>query len=176
MAVKDVVLDSVSNAKSGVGGLGDAGGGLDANTVAAWQSAYAPAAQPGPVSGSAIEGSSQLQGFGGKDITGMQQTVGPQEGVQPVSQALFDPAMNSQSHKAMTPGDRILNGLKTTSDNLTERLESVAKLVSENGGDMSLSTALHVQVEVTKFGIEAELTSKIISKSTQDLDQLTRMQ
>lgn len=147
--------------------------GVDAATAAAWQNAYSAAAQPAAAPTGGIDAIPKSQGLASDVAPSL--SVSPQEGIQPASQALFDPAMN-QSVKGMTPGDRILNGLKATSDNLTQRLESVANLVSQNGGDMSLATALHVQVEVTKFGLEAELTSKIISKSTQDLDQLTRMQ
>ena len=74
-----------------------------------------------------------------------------------------------------TMGDQILNGLQTVSSELKQSISDVSAALKP-GVDVSVSELLRVQMGLMQVSVTYELVGKGISKSTQNLDQLVKLQ
>lgn len=74
-----------------------------------------------------------------------------------------------------TMGDQILNGLQTVSSELKQSISDVSAALKP-GVDVSVSDLLRVQMGLMQVSVTYELVGKGISKSTQNLDQLVKLQ
>lgn len=72
-------------------------------------------------------------------------------------------------------GDRILNGLSGLSSDFTQSWKNV-NAVLENGASVSTSDMLKLQMGLTQLSIQYDLVGKAISRSTQNIEQLVKMQ
>lgn len=72
-------------------------------------------------------------------------------------------------------GDRILNGLSGLSSDFTQSWKNV-NAVLENGTSVSTSDMLKLQMGLTQLSIQYDLVGKAISRSTQNIEQLVKMQ
>lgn len=72
-------------------------------------------------------------------------------------------------------GDRILNGLSGLSSDFTQSWKNV-NAVLENGASVSTADMLKLQMGLTQLSIQYDLVGKAISRSTQNIEQLVKMQ
>lgn len=78
---------------------------------------------------------------------------------------------------AMTMGDSILRGMNSASQNYKKISGELNDALTENIGDhLSLQGALRLHMKFIEISMEAEVVSRVISKSTQHIDQLSKLQ
>lgn len=74
-------------------------------------------------------------------------------------------------------GDRILNGLQSVSGEFKTSWSEVSKAVTASSGDtMNMQDILKLQLHLVQTSFQYEMVGKVISRSTQNLDQLVRIQ
>lgn len=74
-----------------------------------------------------------------------------------------------------TLGDMILSGLKSTSADFQDKWASVQRVL-EGGNLTSVSEMIKLQMGVTQMSVQYEVLGKAVSRSTQNIDQLVKMQ
>lgn len=72
-------------------------------------------------------------------------------------------------------GDRILNGISSASSDFQTSLKTVSSLL-EGGNVMSASDLLKLQLNLVQVSIQYDLIGKAISRSTQNIDQMVKIQ
>lgn len=72
-------------------------------------------------------------------------------------------------------GDRILSGMQSLSSDVQQSWQTV-KTALDNPGNMTTAEMLKLQMGLTQMSIQYDLVGKAISRSTQNLDQLLKMQ
>ena len=72
-------------------------------------------------------------------------------------------------------GDRILSGMQGLSSDVQGSWTAV-KNALDNGSNMTTADMLKLQMGLTQMSIQYDLVGKAISRSTQNLDQLLKMQ
>lgn len=73
-------------------------------------------------------------------------------------------------------GNRILSGIERSSVELSTRWESIATRLDQVAANPRVSDMLRVQTELLQVSLQAEMVSKAVSKSTQNIDSMVRMQ
>jgi type III secretion protein I len=71
-------------------------------------------------------------------------------------------------------GETIMNGLRAASDDMSSRWNAVANVL--NSEHVTMSDLLRVQLGLAQVSLQSELVSKVISKSTQEIDELVKLQ
>ena len=74
-----------------------------------------------------------------------------------------------------TLGDRMLAGMQGLSTDFRQSWETVAATL-QSGETMTMTDMLKLQMGLTQMAIQTEWVGKAISRSTQNLDQLVKMQ
>lgn len=74
-----------------------------------------------------------------------------------------------------TLGDQVLAGMQNLSEDFQQSWKSVSAAL-ESGSAMTTSDMLKLQMGLTQMSIQYELVGKAISRSTQNLDQLVKLQ
>lgn len=74
-----------------------------------------------------------------------------------------------------TLGDRLLNSLQTKSDDFTAKFEATKKQL-EADQSMGARELLSMQLQVTQMSVQYEMLGKVVSRATQNVDQLVRIQ
>lgn len=72
-------------------------------------------------------------------------------------------------------GDMILGGLRSASADFQDKWASVQRVL-EGGNLTSVSEMLKLQLGVTQMSVQYEVLGKAVSRSTQNIDQLVKMQ
>lgn len=72
-----------------------------------------------------------------------------------------------------TMGDNILSGLQNVSTHMQETWQALGESLD---GDMSAGKLLKVQMGLAEMVLQYELVSKAVSRSTQNIDQLVKLQ
>jgi type III secretion protein I len=72
-------------------------------------------------------------------------------------------------------GDRILTGMQGVSSDFQSSWKSVAATL-ESGETLSTQDLLKLQLQLTQVSVQYDLVGKAISRSTQNFDQLVRVQ
>jgi type III secretion protein I len=75
-----------------------------------------------------------------------------------------------------TLGERILQGLNGVQSNFKDTMAAVSKSLDTAGAPPSVSDLLRLQLSMAQLSLQAELVGKVIGRSTQNIDQLVRMQ
>lgn len=76
-----------------------------------------------------------------------------------------------------TMGDRILKGIQSVGEAYKEKTgELISTLNSGDSDTLSLAKVLRVQVEFATVSLQADVTTKGITKAPQQVDQLTHTQ
>ena len=76
-----------------------------------------------------------------------------------------------------TMGDAILRGMQSASQNYKKISAEIHDSLSENTGqNLSLKGALELHMKFIEISMEAEVVSRVVSKSTQHVDQLSKLQ
>lgn len=74
-------------------------------------------------------------------------------------------------------GDRILHSIQGVSSDFKNSWETVSKALSTNSTEpMGMQEMLKLQLNLVQTSFQYEMVSKVISRSTQNLDQLVRIQ
>jgi type III secretion system YscI/HrpB-like protein len=74
-----------------------------------------------------------------------------------------------------TMGDGILAGMQNLSDNFKKVHADVVRTL-DNTGDMNLSDMLKLQMHLSEMSFQWDAFSKVVTKSTQNLEQLLKLQ
>ncbi|MBS1196642.1 MAG: EscI/YscI/HrpB family type secretion system inner rod protein [Proteobacteria bacterium] len=72
-------------------------------------------------------------------------------------------------------GDRILNGLQGVSTDFQQSWKNVTAVL-EGGNTMTAADLLKMQMNLTQMSIQYDLVGKVISRSTQNIEQLVKIQ
>jgi type III secretion protein I len=75
-----------------------------------------------------------------------------------------------------TLGDNILGGLQRLSTDLQHTWTNVGDALSRMGPQPSVHDMLAVQMHLSTMSVQYELVSKAVSRSTQNIDQLVKLQ
>ncbi|WP_028605261.1 EscI/YscI/HrpB family type III secretion system inner rod protein [Ottowia thiooxydans] len=89
--------------------------------------------------------------------------------------AVVDPAAVSSSAAPQSLGDRMLASLQTSSDDF-KAVWNTAKNELQSDQTMGLREMMAMQLQVTQMAVQYELLGKAISRATQNVDQLVRVQ
>ena len=73
-------------------------------------------------------------------------------------------------------GDRILRGLNRVQSSFGETVGAVQKSLDPGAPAPGVSDLLRLQLSMAQLSLQAELVGKVIGRSTQNIDQLVRMQ
>jgi type III secretion system YscI/HrpB-like protein len=74
-----------------------------------------------------------------------------------------------------TMGDNILTGMESMSSEYRQAMTKVNAAL-DSSGDMTISDMLRLQMGLMQISVQHELVAKGISRSTQNLDQLVKIQ
>ncbi|QIL70553.1 type III secretion system inner rod subunit SctI [Diaphorobacter sp. HDW4B] len=74
-------------------------------------------------------------------------------------------------------GDRILQGMENVSQTFRNSWEGVNKMLDTTHADTgNVQDMLKLQMQLTQVAFEYDLVGKLVSRSTQNIDQLVRVQ
>ena len=73
-------------------------------------------------------------------------------------------------------GDRILAGMQGVSAEFQTAWKSVSASLEANAPAMSMQDLLKLQLQLVQVSVQYDMVGKAVSKSTQNFDQLVRMQ
>lgn len=83
----------------------------------------------------------------------------------------------ARSSGTSTMGDAIINGMQTVSDHYAKSIGEFHAALNDGGESMlSLKGALQMHMSFIEVSLEADVVSKVISKSGQHIDQLVKLQ
>lgn len=85
------------------------------------------------------------------------------------------PAPPDAAPQAATLGDKILQGLGGLSGDLRQSWQEASALL-DHGQNMSTADMLRLQMSLTQVAIQYDLVGKAIGKSTQNIEQLVKIQ
>lgn len=87
------------------------------------------------------------------------------------------PSETAATNKTFTMGDAILRGMQSASTRYKEVSSEVkTALSSENNERLGLKSVLEMHMKFIEISMEAEVVSKVVSKSAQHIDQLSKLQ
>lgn len=81
------------------------------------------------------------------------------------------PAVGGQS-----VGDSILNGMRSLSNEFRSTWGNAQQMLTEKGAEMTLSDMLRMQMQLVQLSFQYELVGKSISRSTQNIESLVKIQ
>ena len=122
------------------------------------------ASSPVPASSSDAERFAQLMAPPPQDLSAVANTVAVQQAGTPAIGA----------HAPV--GDRILQGMQNISQDLQKQWSAVQQTLNDGGNQLSMQDMLKLQLHLTQASVQYEVLGKAISKSTQNFDQLVRVQ
>lgn len=100
----------------------------------------------------------------------------------PVAEAVqvaLAPAAAGSSVAATSPGsmgERILSGMNNVSSDFQSAWKSVSTVLDANDKNMNMQDLLKLQLQLVQVSVQYDLVGKAVSRSTQNLDQLLRLQ
>ena len=104
--------------------------------------------------------------------TRLSELINNQE-VPPVSAV---PQMDGTTSVSKTMGEVIIAHLDTVGSNFTNHLNKFNNLIQKVPYEMNLPVFIEMQIQMAAISIEVELVGKCVSKCTQDIDQLSKLQ
>jgi len=76
----------------------------------------------------------------------------------------------------VTPGDSILNGMSSIGTDFRDGWAAMQQALARPAGEMTTAEMLRLQMQMVQLSVQVEMVGKVISKTTQNLDQLTKLQ
>lgn len=73
-------------------------------------------------------------------------------------------------------GDRILHGMQNVSNEFRDTWTRVSDTLRPDGPEISMQQMLSLQLHLTQASVQYDLLGKAVSRSTQNFDQLVRVQ
>ena len=112
----------------------------------------------------------------GARFTELMNTAAPPAEPAPIAAAI--PQAIAQAYPAVegSLGDRILQGLNRVQSSFGETVSAVQKSLDPGAPPPGVSDLLRLQLSMAQLSLQAELVGKVIGRSTQNIDQLVRMQ
>lgn len=88
------------------------------------------------------------------------------------------PAVAGQTDVAASGsvGDKILNGMQSVSNDFRETWSRVSDTLRHDSREMSMQDILGLQMHLVQAAVQYEMLGKAVSRSTQNFDQLVRVQ
>ena len=77
---------------------------------------------------------------------------------------------------ALTPGDSILNGMNALGTDFKDAWAAMQQALARPQGEMTVAEMLRLQLHMVQLSVQVEMVGKTISKATQNLDQLAKLQ
>ena len=116
------------------------------------------------------------QADAGARFTELMSTTTPTAEPAPIAAAI--PQAIAQAYPAGegSLGDRILRGLNRVQSSFGETVSAVQKSLDPGAPAPGVSDLLRLQLSMAQLSLQAELVGKVIGRSTQNIDQLVRMQ
>ena len=98
----------------------------------------------------------------------------PPATVTPAAQAAAAAASNPAEPHSV--GDRILAGMQSVSGEFQSAWKSVSASLDANAETMGMQDLLKLQMHLVQVSVQYDLVGKAVSRSTQNFDQLVRVQ
>ena len=76
----------------------------------------------------------------------------------------------------LQPPGRVLNGMQNVSNDFRESWARAAATLGPDGATMDMQQLLRLQLHLAQASVQYDLVGKAISRSTQNFDQLVRVQ
>ena len=73
-------------------------------------------------------------------------------------------------------GDRILNGMQNVSNDFRDTWTRVSDTLRPDSPELDMQAMLSLQLHLTQASVQYDLLGKAVSRSTQNFDQLVRVQ
>lgn len=70
----------------------------------------------------------------------------------------------------------VVEGIQNASNHLKNRMSSIKEMTSRANFTGGAADLLRMQLEMVQLGFEIELTGKVVTRATQDIDQLSKLQ
>lgn len=70
----------------------------------------------------------------------------------------------------------VVEGIQNASNHLKNRIGTIRELTSKASFTGGAADLLRMQLELVQLGFEIELTGKVVTRATQDIDQLSKLQ
>jgi type III secretion protein I len=105
------------------------------------------------------------------DATRFAEMVQPVAVLEPPSASTLEPVAPTG-----TPGDSIIEGMKSLGVEFRESWSAMKVALNGPMEQMTLADMLRVQMQMLQVAVQVEFIGKAVSKSTQNIDQLTKMQ
>ena len=77
---------------------------------------------------------------------------------------------------APTPGESILNGMSSLGTEFRDSWAALQQMLARPAGDMTVAEMLRMQLQMVQLSVQVEMVGKTVSKTTQNLDQLAKLQ
>jgi len=77
---------------------------------------------------------------------------------------------------ARTPGESILNGMSTIGTDFKDAWTQAQQMLARPAGEMTTVDMLRMQMQMVQLSVQVEMVGKTISKATQNIDQLVKLQ
>jgi type III secretion protein I len=78
--------------------------------------------------------------------------------------------------RVSAPGDAILDGMRSIGAEFNAGWESLKVAVDQSAKSMTVSDMLRVQMQLIQLSVQVELVGKSIARTTQNIDQLVKLQ
>ena len=78
--------------------------------------------------------------------------------------------------RAATLGDQVLGGLQQVQNDFHAKLQQVNRLFESGAPAPGVGELLRLQLGMAQMSVQLEVVGKAVSRSTQNIDQLVRMQ
>lgn len=114
---------------------------------------FAALMQQSPVSAAPLPHEAASAASGAADVAGRSQAVGPQ-----------------------SMGDRILQGMQSVSGDFQAAWKSVNTSLNASASSVSMQDMMRLQLQLVQVSVQYDLVGKAVSRSTQNFDQLVRIQ
>lgn len=89
--------------------------------------------------------------------------------------ASADTGVRAVASENRTMGDNILSGMQGLSNDFQQSVKAVSAVLTD-GANLNVAELLKVQVALMQISVQYELIGKAVSRSTQNLDQLVKVQ
>lgn len=90
--------------------------------------------------------------------------------------SLAPAAAASAAVNNVSVGDKILNGMQRMSTDLRDSWNKISDSLRPESAELSMQQTLGLQLQLSVATVQADMLGKVTSRSTQNFDQLVRMQ
>ncbi len=80
------------------------------------------------------------------------------------------------SSGSATPGDAILDGMRSIGSQFSTHWDAMKAAVDQSAQTMSVADMLRVQMQLIQLSVQVELVGKAIGRTSQNIDQLVKLQ